>query len=370
MKEEAYQISQYGNYPDLTKIRKILVIKMRHLGDVLLSSPVFSLLKSSLPNAQIDALIYEDTFAMLEGLPFINHYFLQKRDQGSFIQKIGADLSLYRNIRSEKYDLVINLTEGDRGAFVALISKAPIKVGFKPYKKGFWGKEKIFTHLVKRPLLPRHTVEENLDALRKIGIFPKEKDKNLYFHIPFTAKEKVSSLLKENNLQNTPYIVVHPVSRWKFKCWNESLTATLIDELSDLGFKVFITASNDTSEKLMVEKIQLLCKRPCYNLAGKLSLKDLGALIDGSKALITVDSVPLHISSALKKPTVVLFGPSSEKFWGPWQNPQAYVVAKKLSCRPCYLDGCGGSKKSDCLEQITVKDVLEALIEIKIIDKL
>ena len=81
---------------------------------------------------------------------------------------------------------------------------------------------------------------------------------------------------------------------------------------------------------------------PVLNCAGKLTLKELAALIQKSKALVCVDSVPLHIASALKTPVVVLFGPTSEKNWGPWRNPSARVLTQAFTCRPCYQDGCAG----------------------------
>jgi heptosyltransferase-3 len=77
--------------------------------------------------------------------------------------------------------------------------------------------------------------------------------------------------------------------------------------------------------------------------------------------VVCVDSLPLHLASALQRPCVVLFGPSSELVWGPWRNPRAIVVAQEYSCRPCGLDGCGGSKVSDCLATLPVEPVEAAL---------
>jgi heptosyltransferase-3 len=97
------------------------------------------------------------------------------------------------------------------------------------------------------------------------------------------------------------------------------------------------------------------------NLSGKLSLKELAALIDLSELLICVDSLPFHMASALKKRVVALFGPTSDVTWGPWRNPRAQIVAQPFSCRPCYQDGCGGSKVSDCLATLSVETVLKTL---------
>src|SRR5258708_266617 len=124
----------YGNYPDLGKIKKILVIKLRQLGDVLLSGPVFTALRGRFPDALIDAYIYSEAFPLLEGHPGIDRligYDRNWKKEGVW-KRIGHEVRLWRKIRSEGYDLVVNLTEGDRGGLAALVSRAQIRVGFVP----------------------------------------------------------------------------------------------------------------------------------------------------------------------------------------------------------------------------------------------
>ena len=97
------------------------------------------------------------------------------------------------------------------------------------------------------------------------------------------------------------------------------------------------------------------------DLSGKISLKELGAVIEKAKLLFTVDSVPLHLASALKKPTVVVFGPTCDQNWGPWRNPESRVVTLPMSCRPCYRPGCGGSGVSDCLTELPAKLIIDSI---------
>ena len=92
------------------------------------------------------------------------------------------------------------------------------------------------------------------------------------------------------------------------------------------------------------------------NLAGKLSLKELGALTARARLFIGVDSMPMHLAAAMGTPTVALFGPSSENIWGPW-NVEQRIVTSTHSCRPCGVDGCGGSKVSECLTLLPVDAV-------------
>lgn len=340
----------YGNYPDLTSVKKILVIKLRQLGDVLLTGPVFSTLKAQFPLAKIDAYVYRESRDLLEGHPAIDECILYDRSWKNLplFKRLKKEFSLWQIIRKNRYDLVINLTEGDRGAIAARASKAQVRVGFKP--KGRWQKN-LYTHIAKNCPNLRHTVEKNLDALRRIGIFPRQEDKELFLHV------SEPSLIKE------PFVLIHPTSRWRFKCWPVQKMRELTQELLKMGKKVVFSSGPDLFEQEMVQEITQ--GLDVMNLSGKLTLKQLTALIDQSELLISVDSLPFHMANALKKPVVAIFGPTSDVTWGPWRNPDAQVISQNFSCRPCYQDGCGGSKVSDCLVTLPVQRVLDVLLEQK-----
>lgn len=344
----------YGNYPDLGKVKKILVVKLRHHGDVLLTSPVFSLLKKTMPEASIDAYIYKDTLPMLDGHPSIENFIcVERKKKGGFsLKRIFSDIKLLLSLRRNSYDLVINLTEGDRGAAAAYISGSRYRVGFE--RKG---KNKIYTHVVKQCPTPRHTVEKQLDALRCIGIFPKKEERDLVFSVPQQSIDRCKELIPEGD-----YVVIHPVSRWRFKCLAPEAMAYIAEEIVSLNKKVVFTAGKDPIEKEMVDKIIGLCKsrQGIINLSGMTNLKELGAIIQRASLLLCVDTVALHMASALKTPVVALFGPTSEINWGPWMHPCSIVLFEKMPCRPCFKDGCAGSKMSDCLFSLSPLQVIAA----------
>jgi heptosyltransferase-3 len=346
----------YGDYPDLSKVKKILVIKLRQLGDVLLTGAVFGVLRNRFPEAKIDAYIYSEAFPMLEGHPGVDE--LIGYDRGwkkkGFFARLGKEWKLWKRIREGKYDLVINLTEGDRGALAARAARAPIRVGFDPKGRLQRG---LYTHVVKHCPGLRHTVERNLDVLRRIGIFPEWSERELFLQIPEGARKKVGEWVRGD------YVVIHPTSRWRFKCWPVDKMRQLTEKLVEQGRQVVFTSGPDAAEQKMVGEITK--DLPVVNLSGQISLKELAALIEGSELLVCVDSVPFHMASALKKRVVAIFGPTSEVTWGPWRNPEAEVVAQKFSCRPCYQDGCGGSKMSDCLATLPVELVLNAVYNVK-----
>ncbi len=352
----------YGNYPDLDKVKKVLIVKLRHLGDVLLSTPIYSILKNRAPNAQIDLYINEEALDIVKNNPYINGIILfdRKMKKKGFFKKIVYERKLLKKIKKNNYDLIINLTEGDRGDIAAFFSKAKIKVGFQKDKKSIFKSKSQY--IVKNSF--KHNVEKNLDALRIIGIFPEENEKELFFQIQESLSLKVRENLKDQNIDPDNFILIHPASRWRFKCWDKF--NELISILEKRGENIVISSSNDLNEINMCCEI---CKNSkAFNLAGKTSIDELAILISLSKMLISVDSLPLHLASALNKRAVVIFGPTSDIIWGPWQNEKIDIVKMDLPCRPCSLDGCAGSKFSDCLHRISVDKVLNA-IDKKFIEK-
>ena len=162
---------------DLSQVRRALVIKLRHHGDVLLSSPVFSVLRQHAPHVEIDALVYADTAEMLSGHPAIAHLHLVDRTWKSagWLTRAAAEWQLWRTLRARDYDLIVHLTEQRRGMGLAKTLGAGISVA--PRGRGddpMWNE--AFSHLYAPPRRgnTRHTVEVNLDALRRLGLAPRE----------------------------------------------------------------------------------------------------------------------------------------------------------------------------------------------------
>ena len=344
-------MSTYGNYPDLSHVRRILVMKLRHLGDVLLTTPVFGALKRAFPESKIDAYIYQESIPMLEQNPAISQLITYDRayKKQGLLQQLCHEADLLRRIRRNRYDLVINLTEGDRGALAARFSRAPVRVGVDS--------RKIYTHTAKNCPSLRHTVERQLDVLRRIGISVLSEDKELYLHVSDAACQKMRQKVPWER-----FLVVHAPSRWRFKCWPAGRFAELSQKLIERGYRLVFTSGTEPFEIEMVHEIvQNLAPHSALSLAGQISLQELAALIHLSQALVCVDSVPLHMASALKKPVLAIFGPTSEVTWGPWRNPSAIVAAASLSCRPCYMDGCGGSKVAECMKEVSVSRVMKDL---------
>ncbi|WP_412478604.1 putative lipopolysaccharide heptosyltransferase III [Azonexus sp. IMCC34839] len=347
------------------EIRRALVIKLRHHGDVLVSSPVFSALKASAPQAEIDALVYADTAEMVTLHPAVAevHTIDRKWKKLGVVGQAKAELALFNALKARQYDLIIHLTEHWRGAWLCRLLKPRWSVG--PAVKGRSKRWKqSFTHVQTMHNALRHMAETNLDALRRLGIQPGPDERRLKLVPGEPAERAVAAHLAGFGLAGKDFIHVHPASRWFFKCWPVERMAAVVAQLQAEGHAVVLTAAPSKDEQTMVEAIQARLATPAFSLSGELSLKELAALTQAAKLFIGVDSAPMHIAAAVGTPVVALFGPSGDKQWGPWGVPARVITSQQHPCRPCGADGCGGGKVSDCLTILSAEQVLAAAREL------
>jgi heptosyltransferase III len=209
--------------------------------------------------------------------------------------------------------------------------------------------------------VPRATVERHLDLLRRLGIHPDAQERAPTLAIADATLARAHEKLRAAGWQGEPYAVVHPGSRWMFKVWTPAGNAQVLDHLAARGLVPVLTAAPDARESELADAILQQASSRCIDLRGRLTLPELGAAIAGAEVFFGVDSVPMHMAAAAGTPGVALFGPSSEKEWGPWSPRFRVVASREHPCRPCGIDGCGGSKRSDCLVQLPVAEVVRAL---------
>lgn len=300
--------------------RRILVIKLRHHGDMLLTTPVINTLHQHYPDAEIDMLMYNETRDMLVCHPALTHLFTvdrQWKKQGMRAHML-LEIGIIRQLMQRHYDLVINLADQWRSALVARLSGAPVRLGFNFAKRRGIIWPFCHTRLISIEGHDKlHTVEQNLAILEPLNLTSIASQVTMSYSL--ADEQAITALLHEHGVK-LPFIVVQPTSRWFFKCWTEEKMAETLLTLSGKGFPIVITSGPDKRELEMVAKILSLC--PNINgisLAGKLSLRQLAALIDRAALFIGVDSVPMHMAAALQTPLVALFGPSKLIFWKPWQ---------------------------------------------------
>ncbi len=359
-------------------VRRALVIKLRHHGDVLLAAPVLSMLQRIAPQCEIDALIYGDTAPMLTGHPQLAQLHVIDRHwkKQGVLRQAAAEWRLLSQLRARHYDLVIHLSVHMRGAWLTRLLRPRWSVAPRAggnVGKGFWAGS--FTHFYPAQSHPgRHTVESNLDSLRALGLTPLPADKRVVLAPGAAAEARVAALLARHGLQAGRFIHVHPASRWLFKCWPAERVAALCRLLAAKAWPVVLTCAPDAQEMALVETIvaQLaghaagyaVLPPPIFDFSGRLSLKELAALSARARLFVGVDSAPMHIAAAMGTPTVAIFGPSGDREWGPWNVAHRVVASATHACRPCGRAGCNDSKISECLTTLPVAQVLAACEEL------
>ena len=347
----------------LAEIRRVLVTKLRHHGDVLLASPVFATLKRAAPHLAIDALVYRETAPMLANHPAIDtiHTIDREWKRQGVRRQVGAEWTLLKTLRAREFDLLVHLTEHPRGLTLAhLLSPQFAVTRERAGRAPLW--QRGFTHFYKVPAhTPRHTVETNLDALRRLGVYPEAQDKNLVLVPGNGADASADALLARHALERGKFVQAHPGSRWLFKCWPAERMAALFDRIVAGGWPLVVTGAPDERERALVGATLAACAAPTrqrvVDLTGQLTLPELAAVSARARAFVGVDSAPMHIAAAMGTPALALFGPSGEHVWGPWRVAHRVVVSDAHPCRPCSLDGCGGGKVSECLTTLPVDRV-------------
>jgi heptosyltransferase III len=347
----------------IDSLRRVLVVKLRHHGDVLLTSPVFRVLAARAPEAEIDALVYADTRDMLAGHPGVSRIHTIDREwkrQGLLLQA-RREAALLSQLRERRYQLIVHLTDHWRGAWLSQLLRPRWSVA---PSRDAWLWKACFSHRYSLPrATTRHAVEANLDALRRVGIYPEEEEKRLLMVPGTEAEAKVAALLARHALAPGSFLQFHPTSRWLFKAWTDERNAQLLQLLVKDGHRIVITGAPNAREQAIVKRILERAGVAVTDLSGQLTLREMAALAARARLFLGVDSAPMHIAAAMGTRVVALFGPSGEREWGPWMVLHR-VVASDDACRPCGNDGCGGGKVSECLTRLPVARVHAAINEL------
>lgn len=350
---------------------KILIMKFRNIGDVLLTSPMASALATLPDKPQVTFLVKRGTEEMLTGHPNIDNVLTlpERSSDETTVAFLIRQWLFIRTLRSQRFDVSINTTEGDRGLIIGWLSGAKRRIGYLKTQEKWWRK-----YLVTEPHLGRvgrfHTVLRNLDL---ISSFVTPTNIRVDFHFRPSDKQDAIEKLKQVGWDGKQTLVhVHPVSRWFFKCWRDDYMAQTIDYIQqELGYRVALTCAPDPLEKNRLANIITQCRSKPFNLGGELTLKQTGALSAISNLFLGVDSAPMHIAAAVDTPVIAIFGPSGAFDWGPWSNgwkdmktnpyvqrngiqksTKHTVIQQAWECAPCGKDGCQSTKRSECLESL------------------
>ncbi|EFB70708.1 MULTISPECIES: lipopolysaccharide core heptosyltransferase RfaQ [Providencia] len=335
------------------QFKKILVIKMRFHGDMLLTTPVISSLKQNYPDAQIDVLLYQDTIPILSENTDIHALYGMKGKKSGGLSKACNFLSLLFKLRSNKYDLVVNLADQWMVSLLVRAIPAEMKIShqFEHRDSQYW--RNSFTHLT--PPQGEHVVLNNLSVLKPLEL--KELNTDLTMSYAEQDWKNIDQKLLDLGVHSS-YVVIQPTARQIFKCWDDEKFSAVIDALQSRGYQVVLTSGPSKDDLDCVNHIADGCKtRPITELAGKTSFPELGALIAHAALFIGVDSAPMHIAAAVKTPIVCLFGATNHIFWRPWSDNVVKFWAGDYENMPL-RDDLDRNKKY--LSVIPASDVIKA----------
>ncbi len=338
-------------------LRNILVIQLGDIGDVVLATSSFRALKDHLPDARVHALVRKGCGALLAADPNLSGIFESRRGGGKLSDVGGENLVLVRNLRAERFDLVIDLRTGDRSAILALLARGTEKVAYAG-DGAFW-RRFIFTRLLDRLVaapLPAHPgADQSLRILRAAGLEVRNFLPQL--HVSDETDASAMRILKEAGIApGTRFFTVNPFSRWKYKEWVHPRWTEVISTLGERhGIpSVLVGAAGESG---MAAEIIRGTSDAGRSIAGKTSLGELAAVLRRSTLHLGVDSAAPHMAAALGTPTVTIFGPSD---WRAWTIPDATtrVVCPDDPCIPCNRKGCDHTGVSVCLDNMPVEKVI------------
>ncbi|QHT65731.1 glycosyltransferase family 9 protein [Rhodocytophaga rosea] len=302
--------------------QSILIIQTAFIGDVILATSLIEKLRQYYPEAQLDFLVRKGNEGVLQDHPYMRNILIWNKKQGKY--KSLYDLLQY--IRSEQYDVVVNLQRFASMGFLTALSGAKQKIGFDKNPFSFFFDIRV----------PHRIGEGNHETERNQALLTHLTDTIVKKPRLYPAKADYEAVL---SLQHTPYICIAPTSVWFTKQFPQEKWIELINQLPE-HYTIYLLGS--PADHQACEDIKTgASKNTVVNLAGKLSLLQSAALIEKALMNYVNDSAPMHMASAMNAPTCAVYCSTIPAFgFGPLSG-QAFIIEKQepLYCRPCGLHG-------------------------------
>jgi len=360
--------------------RKILLIKLSAVGDVVHTIPVLNKLRRRYPQAQLDWLVTPPIAELLRHNPAISNVIEFVRDDWRRpwrLTPLLGSLRLAAKLRAAGYDLVVDMHGQLRTALFALATGAPVRIGFDRPRAKVWSASSrtipelarrhawqgareqswlAYTHHIRVPTLDVHAVDRYLNVAPMLGLDADPPD--FSFPIPAEATGRIDALMHYYDVAKSKLLVMAPGTVWETKHWGGDKFAEVARHFLAKGFAVILIGS--PRERAICEAVTTQAPGT-INLAGETSLSELAALVRRATLCATNDSGPMHLAVALKRPVVSIFGPTDPIWIGPYGRSDA-VLRAGLSCSPCYLRQLSRCPNDHaCMTKVTATAVIERL---------
>lgn len=326
-------------------LQRILVIKLRAIGDVILATPVLENLRYAQPQAQIDFLTEKPCAAILAGNPALNEILILDRKEPN------SGWRLIQQVRQRRYDVVFDLFGNPRSALLTLLSGAPQRIGFRFRVRQYAYNLKV------EPRGDRvHEVEFNLDALRALQI--PIVTQRLFVPVEAESENFATQFWRESGLENRLVIGLNASGGWYTKRWPLEYFAQLGDRLQrELNAAILLLWGPGEYEE--AKMIAQMMQAPAL-LTPQTSLKQLAALLSRLTLLVSNDSGPMHLAAAMGTRVVGIYGPTRPDLQGPWGEGHEIVVKTGLPCLGCNGVTCK-IVTHDCMKRLEIAPVWEAV---------
>ncbi len=328
-------------------MKRFLVIQTASIGDVILATAVAEKLHAYFPDSQIDMMIKKGYDSLFEDHPFINKVYSWDKKK----HKYRSLFSIWRQIRRQRYDLIVNIQRYAATGFITAFGKAKETSGFN--KNPF---SCFFTHRIKHEIGVKgvHEVDRNQKLIAHItddkavrpGLYPNEK-----------------ILEKVKHYKSDRYICVAPCSLWFTKQYPEDLWIQFLRQIP-VDLKVYLLGGKDDGA-LCDRIIANVPDKQIESLAGQLNLLESAALMRDAAMNYVNDSSPMHLASSQNAPTTAIFCSTTADFgFGPLSDDSVVVEENRnLKCRPCGLHGYRECPKGhfNCAYFIDIKELIDRL---------
>jgi len=333
----------------------ILIVKLSAVGDVIHTLPSLSALRRLYPDAHITWVVEEASADLVINHPYLDQVLISRRKSWVKNIKKGEFQSTWREIRSfikqlksRRYDLVIDFHGLFKSSIIVLLSRGKRKLGYDSWQElsGFFLNEKIPEDMNK------HAVDRYLDFPRHLGATVGNPE----FMLPANpdAQAQATALIASYHLEKKKYIAVNPIALWDTKLWDNRKFAELADAISQ-RLKIPVVFTGRDKESL--DKITSKMTTKGINIGGQTTLPELACIYKDALAVITTDSGPMHLAAAVGTPVIALFGPTDPARTGPYGTGHT-IIRADLTCSPCLLKKCPTRK---CMEDITTEQVFNEL---------
>jgi len=328
---------------------RVLLIKPSSLGDIVHTFPVVSAIKAQWPGVHVTWVVKRQWAELVERADGVDRVWPVDMTVSSWVREGLA-------LRAERFDLALDLQGLFRSGVLAWLSGAPTRVGFENGREGSpW----FYTKRVPVAHLDIHAVDRYLSLVGALGVRRPEKPQ-FRFKLPEEDVATVRAICHRHGFAvDRPWIAMNIGARWPTKRWPLRAFAAVLDQLHALQSQpVVVIGSSD--ERRYTHQLRALTPSPFIDLCGEVSLGHLPTLLSTASAMVTNDTGPMHIASALQIPVVAMFGPTSAIRTGPYGDGHQ-ILTGQVPCSPCFSRVCRHVPELECLHLITPTRVVDAI---------